>query len=443
MRDLLIFAIVFYGLSKIFSRAHIGIYLWTWISLMSPHRSAWGPAFSFPFSQVIGLVTLIALFTSKSPKLKLLHPETIALGMLLFWVTCTTFIFAINPEGAYHEWNRFIKIQLFIFLTILLISDKAKLDGFIWVIVASIGYYGIKGGIFTIATGGGSRVWGPTGSFISGNNEIALALLIIVPLLRYLQLQETRKWYRLGLMGSMLLCMAAILGTQSRGALLGIAAVGLFLWWKSPKKLGMAMVVMAVAALVVLFMPQTWWSRMETIQTYDTDASAMGRINAWWVAFNVAKDTFTGGGAGMFTQETFAKYAPVPSDVHDVHSIYFEMLGEQGFIGFTLFLLLLGMTWLRCGKLVKQYRAMETHKWAADLGAMLQVSLIGYAVSGAFLGLAYFDGFYNLIACAVIATEVAKHQIESNNMGNNLYISTPIEAQKRKPDTATSQKISA
>jgi len=325
-------------------------------------------------------------------------------------MTCTTFFFAINPAGALSEWDRFIKTQIFIFLAILLVSDKKKLDGFIWVMALSIGFYGIKGGIFTIITGGNSRVWGPEGSFIGGNNEVALALLMTVPLLRYLNLQETRKWLKQGLLVAMFLCTVAIVGSQSRGALLGLFAMGFFLWLKSRNKFGTAMLVVVAGITVLLLMPEAWWDRMGTIKTYDQDASATGRINAWWVAFNVAKDTLTGGGANMFTRATFQQYAPNPFDVHDVHSIYFEQLGEQGFLGLFLFLLLGWLFWQRCNRLIRVYKNRPGQKWAADLGAMLQVSFIGYAVSGAFLGLSYYDYYYDIIAAALICWQVADHE---------------------------------
>lgn len=410
MRDLLVFGVVVWFLPQVFTRAHIGVYLWTWISLMNPHRLGWGFATTFPFAMLIGAVTLLSLFTSKEPRQKIWHPETVVILLLVLWVSLTTFVFALNPNGAYSEWDRFIKIQVFIFLTVLLISDKKKLDGFIWVLVLSIGFYGIKGGFFTLITGGSARVWGPLGSFIGGNNEIALALLMCVPLLRYLHLQETRKWIKRGLLVAMFLCMLAIVGSQSRGALLGIIAIGLFLWVKSRNKLGTGILVLSACLTILMFMPDTWWERMYTIKTYQEDGSALGRINAWWVAWNVANATFVGGGANMFTPEIFQVYAPEPHRVHDVHSIYFEMLGEQGFPGFFLFMLLGWLFWKRCGRLIKQYKNDPERKWAADLGAMLQVSFIGYAVSGAFLGLAYFDYYYDLIAVALIASMVAERQ---------------------------------
>ena len=103
--------------------------------------------------------------------------------------------------------------------------------------------------------------------------------------------------------------------------------------------------VASVASSVYLppGVPQSWYERMSTIQTYQTDQSALGRINAWHTAFNVAKDRVTGGGFEMWITPVFRQYAPDPFNVRDVHSIYFEVMGEHGFIGFGLFVLLITM----------------------------------------------------------------------------------------------------
>ena len=129
----------------------------------------------------------------------------------------------------------------------------------------------------------------------------------------------------------------------------------------------------------------------------------MGRINAWEFAFNVAKDRpLVGAGNRAFLPDLFARYAPDPDNVHDAHSIYFEILAEHGFVGFGLFMLLGWFAWRSCSLVSKEGRAKPEGQWIADLAGMLQVSLVGYAVSGAFLGLAYFDLYYHLIALVVL-----------------------------------------
>ena len=152
-------------------------------------------------------------------------------------------------------------------------------------------------------------------------------------------------------------------------------------------------------------MPQEWYDRMHSIQNYQQDDSALGRINAWHTAFNVAKDRVTGGGFEMFRPPTFRQYAPEPFRVHDVHSIYFEVMGEHGFIGFGIFILLALFVWLRANQVIRACKNDPERKWAADLAAMIQVSLIGYGAGGAFLGLAYFDLTYHLMIILILAAK--------------------------------------
>ena len=156
----------------------------------------------------------------------------------------------------------------------------------------------------------------------------------------------------------------------------------------------------------------------------------MGRINAWWTAWNVASSNVLGGGFKMFTALTFHLYAPNPLDIHDAHSIYFQVLGEHGFIGLGLFLLLGMMTWLRCGQIIRLAKKNPEQKWAGDLASMLQVSLLGYGVSGAFLGLAYFDYYYHLIAITLITWNLAQQALKTSTA-----LSTPRRRRKNHKST--------
>ena len=128
----------------------------------------------------------------------------------------------------------------------------------------------------------------------------------------------------------------------------------------------------------------------------------MGRINAWHMAFNLALDhPILGGGLQAFTRASFLLYAPDPMNVHDAHSIYFEVLGEQGFVGLALFVGLGALT-LRKGTAIRRATSNITDlKWMRDLATMTQLSVLGYAVAGLFLGLAYFDFYYALVALMV------------------------------------------
>jgi probable O-glycosylation ligase (exosortase A-associated) len=137
---------------------------------------------------------------------------------------------------------------------------------------------------------------------------------------------------------------------------------------------------MLVAGISLLsFMPESWWSRMGTISTYEQDASAMGRINAWQTAFNIATERLVGGGFELYSYEVFARYAPNPEDVHAAHSIYFQVLGEHGFIGLLLFLLIWWLAWRCANQIKRSAKDQRDWRWAGSLATMIQVSLVGYA----------------------------------------------------------------
>ncbi len=413
MRDLVLTAIVFGAVPFMLLRPSIGVLVWSWLGYMNPHRATFGFAYNFPFVQVSALATFAGLLFSKE-KIRFPWNWTTVIWLLwTVWFSVTT-MFALNGAGAYVGWEREIKVQAMVLVTLLVMHSRQKLEQLVWVIVISIGIFGVKGGVFTAAHGGNYIVWGPPSSFIEGNNELALALLTIVPLMRYLQMRSPSKWVKRGLAAAMVLCAFSIVGSYSRGALIGATAMTAVMWLKSKRKIALGIPIAIVFIVAVMFMPDRWNERMNTIQTYDQDASALGRINAWNFAYNLARDhPITGGGFNVFTHEMFARYAPNPADVHDAHSIYFQVLGEHGFVGLALFVLLGILTVTTARWIIRNTRDHPELVWASELASMIQVAFAGFAVGGAFLGLAYWDLPYHLMAIAVLAKVIVRDSLAS------------------------------
>lgn len=411
MRDLIILGIVFSLAPVALFRPYVGVLLWTWISVMNPHKLAWGLAFDFPVAQVAAIPTLIGVFITKDERRFPINGVTVTLILFILWM-CITSAFAIHPDLMGPYFSRAMKIQLMILVTLLLIHGRDRIEQVLWVLVISVGFYGVKAGIYTLMTGGGyGKVFGPPGGFFEENNALALTTIMTIPLMFYLYQRSTKWWIRWGLMASVVLCAATVFGTTSRGGLLAIVAMAAFLLLKSHNKALMLLVVPLVGLALWAFMPEQWHSRMSTIGTYEEDASAMGRINAWWMAWNLAKDRFFGGGFEVITPELFARYAPNPLDLHAAHSIYFQVLGEHGFVGLGLFLLLWFLTWRRAGLVLRAAKSNQELAWAGRLAAMIQVSLVGYFVGGAFLSLAYFDLPYDLMVLLVAAHVCVQKQL--------------------------------
>ena len=408
MRDLVIFLAVAGVCVWTLRRPWIGILAWTLISLGSPHIAFGYSAQSWPVALAVAVSTLLGLVLTKDKQNPMVGAPVWWLLAFVVWISIALPL-SLYFDDSVPLWERSIKIFMMIFVALALLNDRRKLHVFIWINVVAIGYYGVKGGVFTVVTGGNYIVWGP-GGFIEGNNEMALAAITVIPLMRYLQMQMTDRRASLAMTGAISLCAVAALGTYSRGAFLGLAAMFALFWVKGRNKFAWAVLLVAVAAIGLPLMPEQWWTRMDTINTYSSDGSAMGRINAWWTAFYLAEDRFFGGGFMSWMPSVFERYAPNPEDVHAAHSIYFQVMGEQGFGGLFLFLAIGASTWLTASRLIRAGQAHSTRRWAEDLGQMVHVSMIGYGVTGAFLSLAYYDLPYNVMVMAVLADRFVRRE---------------------------------
>ena len=350
MRDILITLIVFGSIPLIFKQPWTGILLFSWISYMNPHRLTYGFAYSFQFALIAAVLTIIAFTISRENKRIPISPVSVVLFLFVTWTAITT-ITALAPDRAETRFIEFGKIQIMTILTLAMIKTKVRLNWLIAMIVFSIGFYGVRGGLFSIMTGGNYRVWGPPGSFFEDNNQLALTLIMTMPLMHYLQLVAANKWVRHMLSVMILLTLAAIIGTYSRGALLALSTMGFFLWLRSSKKLPVAFAAAVCIIGVLSFMPQKWFDRMDTIDSYEEDESASGRFDAWLFAINIANDRLLGGGFKVNTQERlWPIYNPESPVVRAPHSIYFEVLGEHGYPGLTLFLMLGTVAFFTCSR---------------------------------------------------------------------------------------------
>jgi putative inorganic carbon (HCO3(-)) transporter len=410
MRDLLITVVVIGLLPFILRSPRIGAYVWAWLSMMNPHRAAFGFARNFPFAYLVALSTLISFLFSRERRPLPINSITVVYLLFIFWMTITS-LFAINSwDVVLDRWLFVIKIHLMLMITLMLIRGREQIVQLVWVVTLSIGFFGVKGGLWTIIEGGSGHVYGPTGSMIEENNGLAVALVMLVPFMYFLHQVSTQRLLRYGLLFAIVTTCFAILGSQSRGALLALLAMALVMVLKGKNPVRMSILLGGLLVVAILFMPDTWSGRMETIQDYDQDASAMSRIFTWKTMWNLALDRpLVGGGFGSDIPSVFALYAPDRVGSYEggrvlvAHSIYFQALGEHGFPGLLFYLLIGLFTWSKAGRIAKQTRDdPEYAGWVPVLMRMVQVSLVGFAVGGAFLSLVYFDLPYYIVGYVVL-----------------------------------------
>jgi putative inorganic carbon (HCO3(-)) transporter len=410
MRDILVTAIVCGSIPFILARPYIGILVWSWLGYMNPHRLTFGFAYDFPFAFCVAIATLLAVVISKEPKRIPITGLTTVWLVFLVWMSITT-VFALYPAPAWDAFQTVLKIQLMTFVTIVVMRSRERLRMLIWVIVLSLGYFGVKGGVFTIINGGDFRVWGPPGTYVEGNNEIALALLMILPLMQFLRMTSQDKWVRGALLASMALCAFSIVGSQSRGAFLAGFTMAAFLWLKSRGKVLTGAVLVIAIPFLISFMPEHWHERMRTIETYQSDESAMGRLKTWEMTVRLANDRPTGGGFELWSADVFDRYSPDKKSPNDAHSIYFKVLAEHGWVGLILFLGIGFAAWRTGTWIIVRSKGREDLQWLSNLARMCQVSLAAFASGGAFLSLSYFDLYWHLLAILVIGKALLQQQL--------------------------------
>jgi probable O-glycosylation ligase (exosortase A-associated) len=359
-----------------------------------------------PFAQFVAVATLCGLIFTKE-KYSLPGVREVYLLVLFSFTMFLSTMSAYYPDAAWEQFDKVWKILLMTFVTIALFQDQKKLRILVWVIALSIGFFGVKGGIFALRTAGTHMVLGPPTTFIEGNTEIGMALNMILPLLVFLRREVVRVWARSLLLAMIALNIVAIVGTYSRGAFLGLAVVLTILFFKSRGKIIAAVVLAIAIPLAGTMFPQKWFDRMHTIETYEDDRSAMGRVEAWKVAISMGTDRpLLGFGFRPFTTEMFERYGY--SGGRDAHSIVFQVLAEHGITGLMLYVGIIISSLFSLSRLARLSQINPELNWVNNYVQMLQASLAGYLVCGAFLSMSYFDLFYHLLAIIIILKKIVR-----------------------------------
>ncbi len=376
----------------------VGAMLWCWISLMAPHEMTYG-LLPFSYALVVAVMMFLATLVSSERKLPPNTAVTWAMvGMIIFATLAQ--ISAFDPVISYTRWDTIWKGLLLSLLTLPLMNSRLRIHAFVWIMVLSLGYFGLKGGIWTFMTGGVFKVSGVSG-MTGDNNHLATALVLIIPLMVYLAFHSAQRIIRIGAWGMAFLTLIATLFTYSRGGALALAASLSVLWWRSSKKLMTGIAVAAFGIVVLFFAPDTLWARIGTIDNYEIDESATGRLNIWRVALILASQNPLVG-TGFHATTLPAVVGAIDQTVRPraIHNSYIEILTEAGGPAFLCHVTFYLATALYLRRVRRATRHLPDWRWAFDLASMMQVSMVGFAVGSFFLSLGFFDGWWFLVITA-------------------------------------------
>ncbi len=424
MRDIILFVIIAISVPISFFRPYYGILIWTWITFFNPHRFTWGFMYSFPVAAVIAVPTLIGLLFTSNINRSFLKRETILLAGLWLWFGVTFLhalqvpFFQAHIDDSRLELIRVSKVLLITFVMILLVTSYSRFKSLVIVTALSFGALALKGTIFGLRTSGESRVWGPPDSFIADNNAFALAVNMSLPMLFFLARDEKKRLYRWLYYLAFACGVFSVLLTYSRGGQLGLVVVLLAITFKSHYKV-IALFLGALAFIAVItFAPPQWMARMGGLARGEVDTSGRERLVSWGTSWNFAMDyPITGGSFNALPNvELFQRYEPerLPGGFlsSGPHSIYFQTLEEQGFVGLGLYLILVGSCWVSLNSLRRNSQRSASSQWIVPYTHMIEVSLFGFLASGSFLGLANFDLFYQLVAMVIILKALFQDEMQ-------------------------------
>jgi putative inorganic carbon (hco3(-)) transporter len=448
MRDFLVLAIILGAAPVCLFNPYFGVLMWYWVTYFNPHRFTWGIAYDFPVAAVIAGPTLVGTLFAKKSIRSLAVRETVLLLLLWAWYSFTYIhaqsvpLFAGNMPDADYEIGHISKILLFTVVMILLVNTKERLRGVVLVTAGSLGLLAVKGALFGLRTSGESRVWGPPDSFLSDNNAFGLALNMCLPLLFFLAAQEKRKWLRIAMWITFASTILVILLTYSRGALLGLAVVITALMLKSRHKVVGAFFMVVVAFFVLSFAPDAWMQRMGRFFSGDLDESAQQRLVSWGTSWNFAHDyPLTGGSFDVLPNvQVFQRYQPRPLPLGFLssgpHSIYFQLLADQGFPGLALFLLLIGSCYWSLWRVRVIARSVPSANYLVPYTHMVEVSILGFMVSGAFLGFVYLDVIYQMIGLVVVLKVLLRNERRN-------YVEAPLPQHENVIDVTPESELAA
>jgi putative inorganic carbon (hco3(-)) transporter len=403
MRDYVIVGVILACLPVGLVAPYYGMLVYTWLSYMYPYTYAWGFAQTFPMARLTALSAIAGTILTRKVDFAPLRQRELVLMLLLGSVYTLSSAFAFYPQQAWNQWQEVAKLFVMGVLTAILLTDHQRIRYFLLLVALSLGFYGLKGGIFAILTRGQNLVWGPDNSILAGNNAIGLALNMCLPLLWYLA-REERGWLKRLLQLMFFLSIPAILFSYARASALTLPIVLVPLMLRGRGRFFLVIVVLLGGILATPYIPDRWWKRQQTVLSYEEDASAMSRIDNWKFCWKLVMDRpLTGGGFQFNERATFAKYSPefltrYGGKTWNSHSIYFSMLATHGFPGFFLFVGMILSCLLSCRQMAKLVKGRPDLKWIDSYCSIVKVSFLAFLVNGAFVNMEYFDLPYHLVA---------------------------------------------
>jgi probable O-glycosylation ligase (exosortase A-associated) len=403
-----------------FRRPFVWVLLYLWVDILAPQLIGYRILPLLPVSQIAFAAAFSGWLLIDDKTDSRFTWRQGLLILLLIYCGLTT-LGATFEEDAAGKWSWVWKALLFAIFLPLTLRTRLRLEAATLVITLSIAAIIIDGGIKTVISGGG---YGTMQFFVSNNiglyesSIISTVAISVIPITIWLARHGTifpsdwRVWtFACALVFA---CALIPVGTAARTGLICLLLLCV-LYLRTVKHRILIGAAMALAGLVAIpFLPSAYTQRMSTIENHAADESASTRLAVWAWTLDYVKSHPFGGGFEIYranklsyeTVDTATAGATTMVETKEItengrafHSSYFEMLGEQGWPGLFIWLLLQVSGLWQMEIVRRRYRKREEPEWqwTAPFANALQLAHIVYLAGSAFVGIAFQPFIYMLI----------------------------------------------
>ncbi|WP_294289044.1 putative O-glycosylation ligase, exosortase A system-associated [uncultured Sphingomonas sp.] len=436
MRDLVFVAFLGVFFAAGFRRPFLFVLAYVYIDIVSPQRLTYYLLNAVPISAMAVALAIGAWAAVDDKSDTRMAPRQGLLAILLLYCWYTT-LHADFPIDALSKWEWVWKALAFAIFLPLTLRTKLRIEALLLFMILSAASIIIVGGIKTLGSGGG---YGQLNLMVDNNSglyegsTISMVAIAIIPVILWFTKFGTifvPDWRVKSFSFALIFaCLLIPIGTSTRTGLLCIGLLAVLLLRDTKRRILYLSLMAAVGLAAVPFLPSSFTERMGTIKTYQADASASTRLAVWQWTMDYVKTHPMGGGFEAYRQNKIrydkvkVEGAPANATVDTqlevdsgraYHSAYFEMLGEQGYFGLGLWLLIQLIGLLRMEVLRRRY-AKETGEfaWVAPLAAALQNAHFVYLLGAAFIAIAFQPFVYMLIGAQIgLDTYVARRRSET------------------------------
>lgn len=423
MRDIgfVLYLVALVGLG--FRKPFLFVLAYAYVDIVSPQHLSYYLLNGASISVIVACLALAGWLIADDKTGLRIAPRQALIGLLLVYAGYTTY-HADLPAEALEKWDWVWKSMAWAIFLPLTLRTRLRIEAYLLFMVLSAAAIIIVGGIKTLASGGG---YGALNLMVTSNtglyegSTISTVAIAIVPLILWLAKFGTvypRDWrVRAFAYNLIFACLLIPVGTEARTGLVCIAVLGILMLRDVRRRLVYMLLIGAAAAAALPLLPSSFSSRMETISTYQADESATSRLAVWSWTWDYARDHPLGGGFEAYRQNALQVKTVATKDAGAVtvvretvavdkgrayHSSYFEMLGEQGFPGLFLFLLIHVGGLVRMEILRRRYRSAGGEEaWISPLATALQGAQIIYLVGSIFVGIAFQPFVYMLLGVQI------------------------------------------